>query len=412
MGAMGVSARTAQSEARRAALRDQLSPEAGPEPDFDTIAQLAAEICETPIALVCLVDESGQWFKARVGGVPRSTALEAALCARALDVPELLEIDDARTDPEFAEDPEVVGEPRVRFYAGAPLRLGDGPALGVVCVLDHRPRRLGAVQRRALCALARYATAEVELRRYAREASGVTGRVQDLVELEERILTTVGHELRTPLSSIRGYLEILLDDTEPLDTATARQFLGVMQRNSERLLRLVDDMLTAAEFSSGGLSLRLVEVDLTELVTDVVEESRALTAHQPVRLLWEAPTAVPVAAARRPLEQALRHLLLNAIRFTTEGEIRVRVEPGPAVGGGPQVVVSDTGAGIDPADLPRLFDPFYRSVSADADAVQGAGLGLTVVRAIVEAHGGTVAVDSTLGRGTTVTLAFPAPTPV
>src|SRR5699024_2328528 len=122
-------------------------------------------------------------------------------------------------------------------------RAADGQALGTVCVLDHRPRELTEAQRRALRALARHATAEVELRRYAREVSGFVGREHELAELEERILTTVGHELRTPLSSIRGYLEILLDDTEPLDTATERQFLGVMQRNSERLLRLVDDML-------------------------------------------------------------------------------------------------------------------------------------------------------------------------
>ncbi len=373
------------------------------EPDFDSIAHLAAEICGAPIGLVTLVDGEQLWFKARVGCALTHTELDSSFCRWALDVPDLLEVPDALADPRFADNPMVAGEPYVRFYAGAPLRVGDDRALGTVCVLDHRPRRLTEAQQRALRALARHATAEVELRRYAREASGAAGRARDLEALEERILTTVGHELRTPLSSIRGYLEILLDDTEPLDPATARQFLGVMQRNSERLLRLVDDMLTAAEFSNGGISLRLADVDLTELVASVVEQSRPLTDHSAVRLLWEAPGTVRVTAARRPLEQALRHLLLNAIRFTSAGEIRVRVEPSI-----PAVLVSDTGTGIAAEDLPRLFDPFYRSAAAEADAVQGAGLGLTVVRAIVEAHGGAVAIDSTPDVGTTVRLTLNA----
>lgn len=375
------------------------------EPDFDVIAQLAAEICAAPVALVTLVDGGRLWFKARVGTERLHTALNTSFCVHALDAPDLLEIPDTLADARVRDNPLVVGEPNVRFYAGAPLRGPDGTSLGTVCVFGLRPRRLTEGQRRALRALARHATAEVELRRYAREASGQAGRARELEAIEDRILTTVGHELRTPLSSIRGYLELLLDDTEPLDPATARQFLEVMQRNSERLLHLVDDMLTAAEFCTGGLSLRLAELDLAGLVGGVVEVSRPLLDHQAVRLSCELPGAVPVRAARRPLEQALRHLLLNAVRFTTEGEVRVRVEPGPA----PAVVVSDTGSGITEADLPRLFDPFYRSASAEVDAVQGAGLGLTVVRAIAEAHGGSVAIESTPGVGTTVRLTLTAP---
>ncbi|SHN41991.1 GAF domain-containing sensor histidine kinase [Cryptosporangium aurantiacum] len=397
---MGGPQRSAQEAIRLRSLRDYGILDTGPEPDFDAIAQLAAEICEAPIALITLVDEQRQWFKARVGYDLEETDLSSSFCVRALGGPDVLEIQDARADPRFKDNPLVTEEPHVRFYAGAPLRVGDGYALGTVCVLDHRPRTLSPAQRRALRALARHATAEVELRRYAREAADNAGRAQELDVLKERILSTVGHELRTPLSSIRGYLEILLDDADPVDPALARQFLGVMQRNSERLLHLVDDMLTAAEFGSGAFSLRLAEVDLAALVTAVVEENRPLTDHQRVQLVLEAPERVPVPAARRPLEQALRHLLLNAIRYTVEGEIRVRVEKSPV----PAVVVRDTGTGIAAEDLPRLFDPFYRAPAAEVDAVQGAGLGLTVVRAIVEAHGGTITIDSTPAVGTTVRL--------
>ncbi|MFG1920909.1 ATP-binding protein [Cryptosporangium sp. NPDC048952] len=401
---MSVAGAVRAEEARLAVLRGHRILDTDAEPEFDDIALLAAEICGTPIALVSLVDDDRQWFKARFGTDAVQTCRDAAFCAHALEQSDVLEVRDASVDPRFADNPLVTGEPFIRFYAGAPLRVDRGVSLGTVCVIDHQPRSLSSSQRRALRALARHAGAEIELRSYARRTADVTRRVVELEELKNRILTTVSHELRTPLSSIRGYLELLLDDSDPLDPQTGRDFLAVMQRNAHRLTQLVDDMLLATKVGTEGLEVNRTPIDLTELVAAVVAGSRPLAEAKGLAVMFDKPEPVIVGGSHRELSQALQHVLLNAIKFTSDGAITVQIADRSA----PTVIVTDTGSGIDDADLPRLFDPFYRTETAESAAIQGPGLGLTLVRAIVEAHGGEVDLRSRVGTGTSVALRFPA----
>ncbi|TQS45797.1 GAF domain-containing sensor histidine kinase [Cryptosporangium phraense] len=394
----------AAEETRLAVLRGHHILDTEAETEFDDIALLAAEICGTPIALVSLVDDDRQWFKAHIGLDFRQTCRDAAFCAHAIEQPDILEVPDAAADPRFADNPLVVGEPFIRFYAGAPLRVEGGLSLGTVCVIDRMPRTLTPAQRRALRALARHAAAEIELRSYARQKVDVTRRVVELEDLKNRILTTVSHELRTPLASIRGYLELLLDDSDPLDPQTGRDFLAVMQRNAHRLTQLVDDMLLATKVGPKGLDISRVPIDLGDLVAAAVAGSRPLAELKGLDLTFDQPDdPVLVCGSHRELTRALQHVLLNAVKFTSDGAIAVQVSDIPA----PTVVVTDTGSGIADEELPRLFDPFYRTEDADNAAVQGPGLGLTLVEAIVSAHDGEVDLRSRLGAGTTVALRFP-----
>ncbi|HJL50815.1 MAG TPA: PAS domain S-box protein [Polyangiaceae bacterium LLY-WYZ-15_(1-7)] len=142
-------------DARLAALFETGLLDTPPEERFDDLARLAQLICETPMALVSLVDRERQWFKARCGLEPTETPREHAFCAHAILGDDILEVEDARQDPRFADNPLVTGPPHIRFYAGAPLRLPSGEALGTLCVLDERPRRLTGDQRMALARLAR-----------------------------------------------------------------------------------------------------------------------------------------------------------------------------------------------------------------------------------------------------------------
>ncbi len=120
-----------------------------PEAEFDDIAQLAALVCDTPVALVSLVAEDRQWFKAQVGFPLCETALNASVCAYTLAAPDLLTIPDLTVDPRTRDNPLVIGEPFIRFYAGAPLRDADGQVLGSLCVIDHEPRPGGLTERQA-----------------------------------------------------------------------------------------------------------------------------------------------------------------------------------------------------------------------------------------------------------------------
>jgi GAF domain-containing protein len=140
-----------------------------PEEVFDELADLAAQICEAPIALISLVDEDRQWFKAKVGTTLQETSRDISFCAHAILNADVLIVPDATKDPRFKRNPLVTTRPKIRFYAGAPLITPDGHALGTLCVMDKKPRQLRRSQKEALRVLARHVMTQLELRRHAKE---------------------------------------------------------------------------------------------------------------------------------------------------------------------------------------------------------------------------------------------------
>ncbi|MEV6598863.1 ATP-binding protein [Actinoplanes sp. NPDC051346] len=380
-----------EDEARHpTALRDSLILDAGPEPDFDDIALLASEICGTPMALVTLIDGDRHWC-AQVGIDSAHLRRDITYCTQVVRGQELFEGPHAGADG-------------LRFYAGAPVVLDGTHPAGTVCVIDNELRELNPSHRRALRSLARHASVQLELRRYARHAGEISDRLRQLDRMKDSFLSSVSHELRTPLSSIRGYLEMLLEDD--LDAETSQRFLAIMQRNSDRLLRLIDDLLTVARLSDEGLKLDIAEVDLAEIAHQVTSSCRPLAEHREVKLRDRTSSPVPALGDAKRLQQALNHLVVNAIKFTAAGgEISVTSTSGAE----PELVITDTGVGIPPDELPHVFDRFFRSATADTMATPGPGLGLAIVRSIIDAHHGSIHVDSEPGIGTTVRLTLPKP---
>ncbi len=179
------------------------------EKDYDDIVTLASGVCGVPVSLVSLVDADRQWYKAKVGTDVTETPRDLSFCSHAILGRDLLLVPDARRDPRFADHPDVVADPGVRFYAGAPLVTSDGYALGTLCVVDGRPRQLTVEQLRALRALARQVTAQLELRRYAGVLARTTARLHALERRTDDRAALVGAELRAPLRDLGGYLDRL-----------------------------------------------------------------------------------------------------------------------------------------------------------------------------------------------------------
>jgi signal transduction histidine kinase len=218
--------------------------------------------------------------------------------------------------------------------------------------------------------------------------------------LREDLIATVSHELRTPLTSIIGYTELLQDLPDDDLSATARRLVGVVHRNAARELRLVDDLLTLAFLGEERMSVALGPVDLGEIVRSAAETGRTPARRRGLTLEVQDARVAPVQGDAQRLGQVVDNLLTNAVKFTPPGgRVVLRVlDDGDAA----LLEVADTGPGVPAEDLERIFERLYRSEAAVRAQVPGAGLGLPIVRAIMEAHGGRVEATSEAGAGTIV----------
>jgi signal transduction histidine kinase len=231
-------------------------------------------------------------------------------------------------------------------------------------------------------------------------------RSEELMRLKDEFVASVSHELRTPLTSIIGYLDLLDDDASAGMTTEQRTFLSVVHRSAHRLRELVGDLLLVAEAEGGLLALDLQEVDLGVLAADCVEAARPSADAKEIQLSLNREEERRIQGDPTRLAQMMDNLVSNAIKFTPAGgrvAVRTSFENGQAL-----FEVTDTGFGIAPADEARLFDRFFRGRPAIDNAVRGTGLGLTITKAIVEAHKGSITVKSTLGRESTFLVRLPA----
>nr|WP_260408359.1 GAF domain-containing sensor histidine kinase [Planomonospora venezuelensis] len=365
---------------------------------------LAAHVCEAPMALVNLLDADRQHFKGRSGVTWTGADRDSGYCHRTICGRTLLEIPDTLADPVFSRNVVAEGEPYVRYYAGVPLVSRRGHALGTVCVLDHRPRRLVPEQRQLLQALAASATTMLELYRHAAGSGGRVPRPPELERLRDQFLTSINHELRTPMTSIRNALQFLKEGG--LDEDTERRFMAVMERNNDRLMRLLDELLLTASLNAGTAAFAPERTDLAGVARLAAEDVADGVRHRRHTLTVRAPQEAVVRADPGMLRIALRHVLDNAVKFTPPGgTIAVTVTAGHR----PAVEVRDTGIGIGADDLGHVLEDFYRGAEAEERAIDGTGLGLSVTEKIVRLHGGTVRLESEPGAGTCVRITVPAP---
>jgi two-component system phosphate regulon sensor histidine kinase PhoR len=230
---------------------------------------------------------------------------------------------------------------------------------------------------------------------------------RELDRMKDDFVATVSHELRTPLTSMMGFLEMLREGEAGPLTAEQDRFLSIVYRSSERLQRLVGDLLFVARLDASGLQLEFDDVRLGDVVADAVETVAALARSREIDLRLDAPPdgGLVVWGDRERLAQLVANLLSNALKFTSAGgwvAARTFADRGIAV-----LEVEDTGIGIPVAEQERLFQRFFRSSNATQQAIPGTGLGLVITKAIAEAHGGRVSVASVPGASTCFRVELP-----
>lgn len=354
---------------------------------FEDITRLASIICQTPIALISLVDAERQWFKSELGMGERETPLFKSMCAHALLDSDVLVVPDTREDIRFARNPLVTGEAPLHFYAGAVLKTSEGLPLGTVCVLDRQPRQLSAEQVDALRALARQTMAQLELRRALQVA-------EESDRYRSRLMAIAGHDLKTPLRTAAYAIDKMrrhanVDSVPTL--VTARDAINLVARNLDELATLAAASETATP-------------DPQPLALEDVLHSVLGVWRQPAidkcLALRHVPTSLRVRSHPTLLTTLLGNLIGNAVKYTERGRVLVGVRrrPGHAV-----VEIIDSGIGLN-LDHPEQVFQAFRQADPRSD---GLGIGLWIVHRTAETLGCEVDVRPRPGGGTCFSVRIP-----
>ena len=287
---------------------------------------------------------------------------------------------------------DAAGEQRVVSVRVATVRDQDGAVTGSMLLADDVSARHRA---------------EELLRETLRKQATVVEQMKALDRSQTEFIATASHELRTPATSILGYTELLTDGSMGPVAPQQAGVLERIQRNSERLVALIEDLLTLSRGSSTQAASAWTTVDLGEEARSAWEALEPHLVGRSLAATFDVPSKpVTVRGDAVELERVVLNLLTNAVKYTADGgEVRLEVR---RTGQTAMVVVSDTGIGIAPDDQARVFEPFFRTQEAQQQAIQGAGLGLALVRQLAQAHGGSAELASEPGTGTTVTVRLPA----
>ncbi|MBW4563674.1 MAG: GAF domain-containing sensor histidine kinase [Mojavia pulchra JT2-VF2] len=368
---------------------------------FDDLALLAAQICGTPIALITLIDECRQWFKAKVGFDAESTPRDTAFCAHAILQPNnILIVPDTLLDQRFASNPLVTSDPCIRFYAGAPLVTPTGYALGTLCVIDRIPRNLSPEQQNSLRILSRQVMAQLELRRNLDKLELITiaehQRIEDLI-------SALSHDMRTPLLANRGTLHAMLSGAFGTVSDSWREGLEDCRQANEEVLKLVETLLDISRHQTSVLkNLNYEILNWKNIFVEAITRCNASWQQKPVIGYQISPSLPTVYGDELEIQRVVQNLLENAFRVTKPDQL---INLTVVALGDAQVKVSvrDRGPGIVPQQKERLFYRF----SQERGRSNIFGLGLYLCRLIVEAHGGTINVESVLGEGSNFWFTLP-----
>lgn len=367
-----------------------------PEEDYDNITKIAAEICNMPIALISLVDDKRQWFKSHHGLEATETPKEYAFCGHAINDPKsVFVVQDARKDERFHDNPLVSGDPEVVFYAGVPLTSENGLPLGTLCVIDHKPNLLSQSQIQSLRALSNQVMKLLELRKNKHLLEEALKDLEEKNEALEKFAYVAAHDLKSPLLSISGLANLLVEEYKVKIDNEGMEMLGMIIHSSENLASLVDGLLQYSK-SDSVLNQEKSIIGLKEMKTEMLE---LFNFDHSVEMTINSSLS-SIKANKTAINQILINLVANAIKYNDKELAKIEISVSET-SKKYKFSVKDNGPGIAPENQQKIFNIFEKLNSQDRFGREGNGIGLATVKKLVEKLGGAIKVDSDLGNGAT-----------
>ncbi|ANH60976.1 sensor histidine kinase [Dokdonia donghaensis] len=381
---------------RLKALRSYELLDTLPEEAYDTITKLASYICDTPISLVTLLDADRNFLKSRLGIEFSESPRDISFCGHAiLTENPIFIVEDARVDERFQDNP-LVKDFKAIFYAGVPLKTQDGYALGTLCVYDHKPRTLDEKQQEALLGLAKQVILlfearkkNIELQKSQQETTARNNRLEDFARL-------IAHDLKSPLSSIEGLVNLLTEDYAEDNDEDFTVFMEHLSTSTKSMRSYIDGLLEY--YRADNLLVTKEDATLDTIVSEVKNLHKSsdvtITLNKNIDL-----KAVPVVA----IEQVISNLIDNGVKYNTSEHPEITLG-GTITKDFYSISVADNGVGIPEDKQAHIFEPFKTMGTNDRNGNKGTGMGLATVKKLVEALGGTITLDSTVGKGSIFTF--------
>ena len=385
-----ISARIPENENTRLQdLQDSGLLDSPAEAEFDEIVAFASDLCNMPISLISLVDSNRQWFKARIGLNAIETNRDISFCSHAILEDHLFEVPDTLNDIRFSDNPMVVQDPSIRFYAGMPLVTSSGSRLGTLCVIDKTPRQLTEKQKFGLKVLANNVIKIAELRIKNKELYYIT-------ETQKRIISILAHDVRNPLASIKNIID--LNQSDILNTADAAEMMAMVAAQLNNTIEMVENVVNWGKLHLQFGHLQFEDFNLYKLVNRILGSEALTGVAKNNKLINEVEKGTIIHSDKQAVEFMLRNLVSNANKFTENGTITISAEQ---LGLKTILSITDTGVGMSDEQTKQLLNNNNNfSTTLGTKKEKGSGLGLMLVKEFIDRMDGSISVESVLDKGT------------
>ncbi|GAA5035861.1 sensor histidine kinase [Marivirga lumbricoides] len=371
------------------------------EKDFDDVVELASIICEVPISLITMIDASRQWFKSKKGIDWSETERDISFCGHAIYQNDLFIIEDATKDERFTDNPLVINDPSIRFYAGMPLTTENGYNLGTLCVIDSKPKTLNKSQKTALEILSNQVSRLIELREKKLQLEEnvkiievQNKKLKNLNNQNNEMTSIISHDLRGPISSVRSYFNS--DYFKNSSTEEKLKLMPVIKESVNGIHNLVENLL---EWSQSVGDFNLSSLNLHQYIYEVIQLFQVQANKKNIKLLNKVDRHLKVLADSSMLRFILRNLTGNAIKFTENGSIELSSslqEDGKIC-----IAIKDSGVGMSEQLVNKLNKGEKKITTLGTRKEKGSGLGLKLINEFLERHNSSLEIKSKEGKGST-----------